>query len=375
MKVISFAELPARRWDDVVDQSAEAWLFHRADWVAIETQFAARANCSFAVQDADGELAAICPLYRRDLGRGRWIERVLDSGHHRQAGPAFRDGLAPSAREAAEEAAMRHILEEGSRQEVDRIQLNAHNLAPAVADHRSVELPFWVRDFGFRLGLHTALNGDLALPGLSTLSADQVVELADAEEALFQRLDENCRKAVRKAVKSGLTLQVAEQDPIGDYYALAEVSARRTQEHLPDRAYYRAIWDALHPCGQCAVLFAVHEGRLAGAVYLLVAKRSAAFFAGVSHHDFLSMRVNNFLHWEAIRWAKSQGCRYYRLGPVFPELPPDWPVSRVSRFKGEFGATARTVIQGSLFLKPERYLEEAHQAVALACRPRASAST
>src|SRR5262249_16884413 len=154
---------------------------------------------------------------------------------------------------------------------------------------------FWVRDFGFQLGLHTGPSGDLALPGLSTLSADQVVELADSEEAIFQRLDENFRKAVRKAVKSGLTLQVAEQDPLSDYYALAEVSARRTHECLPGIEYYQAIWSALQPCGQCVVLFAAHEGRRVGALFLLLAKGSATYLAGVSHHDFLPMRVNNFL--------------------------------------------------------------------------------
>jgi hypothetical protein len=373
MKIIPFAELSAEAWDEVVEQSTEAWLFHQAEWVAIESRFFTRANCSFAVQDDRGAVAAVCPLYQRDLERGRWTERLLDSGHHRQAGPAFRDALPPSVRKAAVKVMMRHILEAGRRLDVDRIQLNAHNLAPAVYADRMAEIPFWVQDFGFRLGLSIGPNGDLALPGLSTVSADQIVELTDAEQEIFQRLDENFRKAVRKARQSGLTCQVADYEPIGDYYALAEISAQRTGEHLASPEYYRAIWSAFHPQGRCAVVFALYEGRKVGAIFLLLAKESASYLAGVSHHDYLPMRVNNFLHWEALRWARSQGCRRYRLGPVFPELPHGWPVSRVSRFKGEFGATARTIIQGSLFLKPERYLEDAREAVARTCQRPAAA--
>jgi hypothetical protein len=370
MKVVPFAQVPARLWDEVVEGSAEAWLFHRADWVAIEAPFFAQANCSFAVQDDRGEVAAVCPLYQRDLGRGRWIERLLDSGQSRQAGPAFRDTLAPAVRKAARKFLMRHILEEGNSRDVDRIQLSVHNLAPAAQDNRLVEIPFWVCEYDFQLGLHTGPNGDLPVPGMSTVAADQIVELEAPEEALFQGLAEDFRNAVRKGQKGGLVCEAGTGDPIADYYALAEISAQRTGERLAPRDYYQALWQTFAPYDRCAVLFALHDGRKVGALFLLLDKGSAQWLAGVSHPDYLPMRVNSFLNWQAIRWLEAHGCRRYRLGPVFPELPADWPVSRVSHFKGDFRAASRTIIQGSLFLKPQRYLEDAQQAITLTCRPR-----
>jgi hypothetical protein len=368
MRIIPFGDVASGVWDDLVEQSSEAWLFHQTGWIAIESRFFADENCSFGVLDDRGEIVAVCPLYQRHLERGRWTERLLDSGHHRQAGPAIRDALPGPVRKAAIKMLMRQILDESRRLDVDRIHLNSHNLAPASSDGRTMEIPFWVQEFGFQLGLYTGQNGDLALPGLSSVSADQIVDLTEAEDTVFQRLDENFRKAVRKGRKAGFAIEEDDKEPIEDYYTLAEVSAQRTQECLPSREYYQSIWSALHRRGQCAVLFARHGDRRVAAIYLLVDKGSAFYLAGVSHHDFLPMRVNNFLHWEALRWARNHGCRRYRLGPVFPELPRDWPVSRVSRFKGEFGAASRTITQGSLFLKPERYLEEAREAVALRCR-------
>src|SRR4051812_24561666 len=36
--------------------------------------------------------------------------------------------------------------------------------------------------------------------------------------------------------------------------------------------------------------------RLAAALFLVIDKYAASFLAGVSHHDFLALRVNDFLH-------------------------------------------------------------------------------
>jgi hypothetical protein len=373
MRVFSFADVEPDRWDALVDGSPDAWLFHRAAWVGIEASFFTAGNHSFAVEDDRGEPAVVCPLYRRDLGRGGWVERLLDSGHHRQAGPAFRAGLAAPVRRAAIKVAMRHLLDEAARLDVDRVLLGAHNLAPALEQGREAELPFWVRDYGFQLGQFIGPNGDLSAPGLATPAADQIVELDGPEDAVFQRLDENFRKAVRKAVKGGLTCTARTGDPVPDYYALAELSARRTGERLAPREYYQRIWDAFTDSGRCAVLFAVHGDRQVGALFLLLDKGGAQFLGGVSDPEYLPLRVNNLLHWEALRWLIARGQRRYRLGPVFPSLPADWPVSRVARFKGEFGATSHTLVQASLFLKPERYLEDARAAVALCCHPRVAA--
>ena len=56
------------------------------------------------------------------------------------------------------------------------------------------------------------------------------------------------------------------------------------------------------------------------------------------------------------------------LGPIFPEHPYDWPISKVSRFKKKFGATNVTIIQGSFFCRPEKYLEMAQEQIVELCQ-------
>jgi hypothetical protein len=207
---------------------------------------------------------------------------------------------------------------------------------------------------------------------MSTVCADQVVDLAAGEEEVFERLDPNFRKAVRKAQREGVRLRSAGQDSpelVAAYYELARRSAERTGEALPSRDYYEAIQAAFGEGGRCAFVFVEHQGRPAAAVLLLIDKGGALFLAGVSDPEFLPLRVNNFVHWEAMRWMKRQGVARYRLGPTFPEVPADWPIAKVSFFKGQFGGQSFPIVQGSLFRMPEKYLEDGREAVALLCRP------
>ncbi|MBX9678520.1 MAG: GNAT family N-acetyltransferase [Gemmataceae bacterium] len=356
MKTIPFRDIEPAAWDEAASHSSEAWLFHRHAWIGLESTYAAKANLSFAVADDKGRIVAIQPLFRRDFDRG-WTERVLDCGYHRHAGFAVRDDAGDDLRHSATRQAMKQILACADDWDVDRIVLNVQNLAP-IARGR-IQVPSWILEDGFEAGLHMTPFGDLAVPGMSNTFAEQIVSLEGAEEILFKRLDSACQRAVRKAEKAGLVLDVAAGDPIDEYYELAQVSATRTKEKLLPKEYYRTIWNAFAGDRRAAVLFVRSEGKLSAALFLLIDKQGASFLAGVSHHDFLVLRVNDFVHWQGMRWLKSIGVTRYRLGPIFPELPTDWPVAEVSRFKSKFGGESYPVVQGCYFRKPNRYAEDA----------------
>jgi len=358
MRCVPLSELSATDWNRAVDHSNEAWLFHRAEWSRIEGSFFARDNFSFAVIDAQKEIAGVCPLYRREIGRGAWTESLLDTGHHRQAGPAFVDALPPPQRKAAYKAALRHVLETAERLDVDRILLNAHNLAPANRRDRRREVASWMRDHPFERGLHFGPQGEQALPGLATFIVDQIVDLSRDVTELWKRLDEDCRNAVRKAQTFGFSLVVNPAEAVELLYGLARASSERTGETLAPEAYYRALGESLVKIDRAALLFAFHGDTPAAAVGIGIDKGAAAYLMGASRQEFLTHRVNNFIQWEVIAWAKARGLSLYRLGPIFPHAPREWPISRVSRFKGDFGGDALTIVQGCLFRKPEKYREE-----------------
>lgn len=363
MKVVPFGQVPAQEWDAFCTESEQAWAFHRAGWIRIEAAHFFPKNHSFAVRDGE-QLVGIQPLYESILGLGGWSERLLHGGIHRHTGLALGSGLSEGAAKAVRSLAMRQIQEVSQKIDCDRVQLNTQNLAPESLGPRRSEVPFWVLEYGYFLGLAMGPGGICPAPGLSTCCADQIVVLNEPEERLFGRLEESCRRAVRKGQKAGLEWEEGGSEPVDAYYRLAEISAARTGETLSARAYFEDVWREFGPTGGCRVLFVLAGGKRVAALWLLIDKGAAHYLGGVSDPEYLPLRVNDFLHWSAIAWAKRSGLSWYRLGPVFPELPDEWAVARVSRFKGKFGGKAHTTIQGSFFRYPAKYVPAAAQQVA-----------
>jgi hypothetical protein len=369
MKIAPFRELPSGDWDRTYTSSSQAWLFHSADWVTIEEKFFVGRNLSFALVDR-GRVVGIQPLYFSDERSGTSGEKLLHSGIHRHTGLALLDNLPAETIAAARAAAMTQIFAFTEEHQCDRIQLNSHNLTPENRSTQRSEIPFWVRRYGFNLGLAFGPQGLLPAPGMATCNADQIVGIDRDEQTLFAALDQGCRNAVRQAEKNGLSFRVcAENSAVDAYYDLAHRSAQRTGEVLAPLDYYREIWRRFSPSDRCALLFVRDGARLAAAVFLAIDKGAASYLAGVSDPELLAKRPNNLLHWLAILWARDRGLALYRFGPVFPEVPADWPIARVSHFKGQFGARSVTVIQGSYFRRPERYLEPAIAHLRELCRP------
>jgi hypothetical protein len=366
MRLEAYADIPIVQWDAACDASDEAWFFHRHEWVAIEAAAWAELNASFAIVDGRGVLG-VAPLYALVSG----AERLVHSGLHRHAGLALRDDLSPGERRAARDAYMKQVFRVAGAFGAHRVQLSVHNLSPAMRGPLREEIPFFVKNFGFHSGLAFGPMGIQAAPGMSTCNADQIVDLNLAEETLFANLDEACRRAVRKAQKSGLNVREGTQEEdICAYYALAKLSARRTGESLPPLDYYERIWQTFRARGHCRLLFAEGIAKPLAALMLFADRGAMNFAAGVAAPEAMPLRANDFVHWEAIRMAKREGFSHYRLGPIFPEVPSSWPIARVSRFKGKFGGRSVPMVQGSFFLDPARYLQQGIDLVTALCAPR-----
>ncbi len=356
MKLVAFREIPSESWDAVCDASEEAWLFHRWDWVAIEERYLVGENLSVGFEDK-GRLVAVLPLYFSDTNTGAAQENLLHSGIHRHAGLACLPDLGQESLAALKSQMRNYLLEQAALHGCHRIHLGAQNLSPAGMDGAwSREAPYFVQDWGFFSGIAFGPGGLYPAPGMSTAACDQIVMLDGDEDALFSRLVEACRRNVRKAQKSGVSVRwLDEPDSIALYYEMAQVSAQRTGESLAPMAYYQDIWNALLTSNRCRLLAAEHEGTQVAMLLVLIDKGAASYLGGVSTAKGLELRANDMVHWGLIRTLKEEGQRCYRLGPAFPGLPENWPIVRVSRFKTKFGARAIPLVVGSHFIQPAHY--------------------
>lgn len=357
MRLVSFSDVAVEQWNACCDSSSQAWLYHRAEWIGIEAKHFVAENHTFAVMSAE-RILALQPLYFMEVGLGSWSEKTVHSGFHRHTGLALSPNLRHSEVKAVRSVVMQRIEQVAAKVDADRIQLNVQNLTPESFTLERQEIPFWIHGYGYRLGLNFSPMGVAPFPGMATCCADQVVSLSGEEDQLFGSLDEACRRAIRKAMAAELDVSVVtacSTETLDSYYQLALASAARTGESLAPKGYFEDLFGTLGRQGKLAIVFVVLNGDYVAAVLLGLDKDAASYLGGISNPDFLHLRVNDFAHWSAIRWAKSAGFSWYRLGPIFPEMPPDWPISKVSRFKAKFGGRSFSVIQGSKFLKPEKY--------------------
>jgi Acetyltransferase (GNAT) domain len=367
MRVVPFAEIPTASWNEVAATSAYAWLMHRAEWVDIETRFFVERNFSFALVEHD-KVIAIQPLFLASIAQTGGLERLLHSGIHRHTGLALAPNLDRNLAHAAERCAMERIFLVADQHDVDRIQLNVHNLAPICFSLDRPEIPFWVEEDGFQLGLNFVSHGHAALPGFGTCCADQIIDLSPPRDVLFSRLNEACRRAVRKAERFELTFTVTHSPKALDtYFSLAQRSAQRTRETLPPFDYYANIMSAFEAQQLAGIAFSLWREVPIAAVFFLADRQSVSFLAGVSDPEHLEKRCNDHVHWSLAMWARARGYLRYRLGPYFPEAPADWGISKVSKFKSKFGGRSFTTIQGSFFRHLAHYRDSAHAHVDLLC--------
>lgn len=352
MRIVAFDRVDSADWDEAVDASDESWLFHRAEWVAVETAYFVRRNLSFALTEENGRVLAVLPLYFSDATNGTtFAERLIHSGIHRQAGLAVRRDVAPSLVEILRRAAIARIDTLSELYGADRIQLGIHNLAPKFRGDRDEAGFFWCDGAGYEAGIDYGPQGMRPLPGRSTLEADQIVDLTREETAIFDGFIPACRRAIRKAEKAGLRFEWAlPATALDRYWALALKSAARTGEVLPPRAYYESLFARLGAVGRLVVCFAKSGAMDAAGLILLADRDCASYLAGVSDTDYLQLRPNDYIHWSAMRDLRHRGYVAYRFGPIFPEAPEDWPIARVSAFKAKFGARSVPIASASKFL-------------------------
>lgn len=361
MKIVSFVNIQHKQWDEFVVSSLDTWFFHYSAWIKIESKYFVNQNLSFAAVEGD-QIIAICPAYLRTINRG-WEELTIDSGHHRHAGIAFAEKLDDAMSGACAAKVMEHLHVLRREYNADRILLNSHNLALSNINAENRTIPFWIKDYAFQPGMMFTENGEMSCPGFYAVCADQIVDLSLSEEKLFTNAESSFRRAVKKASNGGVILKIADVNAIEDYYDLAKVSAKRTRQTIMSKGYYEELVAAFGGQDKLAILVAYKDDVPVAGLLLILEKMGVNFFGGVSHPDYLQFRVNDFIHWKAICWAKEKGFLRYRLGPVFPSLPSSWNICKVSRFKQKLGGRSVEIIQGSYYSSFEKYKKDAEKVI------------
>jgi lipid II:glycine glycyltransferase (peptidoglycan interpeptide bridge formation enzyme) len=156
-------------------------------------------------------------------------------------------------------------------------------------------------------------------PGIQNIQPPRtiVVNLVGEESEVLNRMKQKTRYNIRLAQKRGIEVQ-ASQD-IKLFHQLMKKTGERDGFGVHSYDYYQKAYDLFYPLGKCEVFIAYFQGEPLAALMAFAHGRSAWYFYGASTDQYREYMPTYLLQFEAMRWARAQGCQCYDLWGV-PDL-------------------------------------------------------
>ncbi|WP_214365438.1 GNAT family N-acetyltransferase [Pseudonocardia sp. H11422] len=143
------------------------------------------------------------------------------------------------------------------------------------------------------------------------------VDLGCDEDEMFGRMSSACRRAIRKADKLGVTVEIATDATFADEYytQLQEVFARQALVPTYDVERVRQLIHWLQPAGRLLLARALApDGRPIATALFPAFNGTAYFWGGASRRADQIVRPNEMIFWFAMRYWRERGMTTMDLG-------------------------------------------------------------
>jgi peptidoglycan pentaglycine glycine transferase (the first glycine) len=171
-----------------------------------------------------------------------------------------------------------------------------------------------------------------------------VIDLTGEENQILGQMKQKTRYNINLALKKNVIIKP--YTDLSAFYDLMEITGQRDKFGIHSLAYYQKAFELFYAQDLCQLLVAEYENVPISALMVFRVGTRAWYFYGASSDLHRDKMPNYLLQWEAMRWAKSQGCRQYDLWGVPDEsqevLEADFATRNdglwgVYRFKRGFG--------------------------------------
>ena len=164
-----------------------------------------------------------------------------------------------------------------------------------------------------------------------------LIDLTREEDELLKAMKSKTRYNVRLAGRRGVKVRLGGLADLPLFYEMYVETSSRDEFIIRPFAYYRHAWQAFIEANLAQLFVAEYEDQpLAGLILFRFGKR-VWYMYGASRDLYRNLMPNHLLQWEAMRWAKAQGCTVYDLWGA-PDIQDESdPLWGVYRFKEGFG--------------------------------------
>lgn len=177
-----------------------------------------------------------------------------------------------------------------------------------------------------------------------------MLDLTESEEVMLSRMKQKTRYNIRLAQKKGVTVRTGTSADVAALYKMYAETSTRDGFVIRAENYYRTVWETFisraangqEPSAE--PLIAEVQGEAVAAILVFYFAGRAYYLYGMSRRAHREKMPNHLLQWEAMKRARSRGCRYYDLWGAPDEFDEKDPLWGVFQFKeGLGGEIVRTI--------------------------------
>lgn len=179
-----------------------------------------------------------------------------------------------------------------------------------------------------------------------------MIDIKASEEEILARMKQKTRYNIRLAEKKGVTVRA--WDDLESFHKMMLLTGGRDGFGVHSLEYYKRAYELLYPKGMGELLVAEYEGKSLAALFVARNGNRAYYLYGASTDEERNRMPTYLLQWEAMKWAKTQGCEEYDLWGVPDEdettLEANFEKRQddlwgVYRFKRGFGGQLKRAVQ------------------------------
>jgi Acetyltransferase (GNAT) domain len=321
------AEIAREKWDEFVDASDEAWLWHRSDFIDALELWPGYSEASFALVDGRDAILAAMPMHRTVVRAAGVVPLARFSS---LGGPACAANMPASMRSNVLAALHEHLLQSIAERKVLAAEVQIAPLTPSLH------------------GPAAAKVNPLILAGFeNTQTETWMVDLTRPAAEIRKHYSELTRRELRKASQGELRVrEAAGAKDLDIYYRLHLETYGRTGAKPHPLEYFQAIFDKFQPRGLARILFAERRGDVVAAQNTGRYKAGAVYWTGAS--DTVKEGGENRILFDAqIMAAHEDGFTRYETGQAFVNSR-NAKETGLSRFKRSFGADIYPYYRGVL---------------------------
>ena len=183
------------------------------------------------------------------------------------------------------------------------------------------------------------------------------LDLEPDEDRIFARLDSSVRRAIRKAEKAGVAVEISQSLQAMKVFYSLHCQTRR-KHGLPPQpfVFFQNIFE--HILSKKLGMIAIANWRerpIAASVYFQLGER-AVYKYGASDETFQHLRGANVVMWEAIKWHARYGATTLHLGRT------SLGNEGLRRFKLGWGAGEQTIEYVKYDLRKNRFVTQTDEA-------------